>query len=173
MINLVNVKNPMPEQKPDVRNKNFLEVAEGYTEDMAVREAMRCLQCRKHPCMTGCPVSVRIPEFINKIAQGEFEEAYQIIKTTNSLPAVCGRVCPQENQCEGSCVRGVKGEPVGIGRLERFAADWHAANYGDEEIEPAESNGHKVAVIGAGPAGMTAALYGARAGKKVLLMEKD
>ncbi len=157
MINLVNVKNPMPEQKPDVRNKNFLEVAEGYTEDMAVREAMRCLQCRKHPCMTGCPVSVRIPEFINKIAQGEFEEAYQIIKTTNSLPAVCGRVCPQENQCEGSCVRGVKGEPVGIGRLERFAADWHAANYGDEEIEPAESNGHKVAVIGAGPAGLACA----------------
>ena len=107
--------------------------------------------------MTGCPVSVRIPEFINKIAQGEFEEAYQIIKTTNSLPAVCGRVCPQENQCEGSCVRGVKGEPVGIGRLERFAADWHAANYGDEEIEPAESNGHKVAVIGAGPAGLACA----------------
>ena len=157
MINLVNVKNPMPEQKPDVRNKNFLEVSEGYTEDMAIREAMRCLQCRKHPCMSGCPVSVRIPEFIKQVAQGEFEEAYKIIKTTNSLPAVCGRVCPQENQCEGSCVRGVKGEPVGIGRLERFVADWHAANYGDEEIQPAESNGHKVAVIGAGPAGLACA----------------
>ena len=157
MINLVNEKNPMPEQAPDVRNKNFLEVAEGYTEDMAVREALRCLQCRKHPCMSGCPVSVRIPEFINKIAEGEFEEAYQIIKSTNSLPAICGRVCPQENQCEGSCVRGVKGEPVGIGRLERFAADWHAANFGDEEIEPAQSNGHKVAIIGAGPAGLACA----------------
>jgi glutamate synthase (NADPH/NADH) small chain len=157
MINLVNEKNPMPEQKPDVRNKNFLEVAEGYTEDMAVREALRCLQCRKHPCTSGCPVSVRIPEFVSKIAEGEFEEAYQIIKTTNSLPAVCGRVCPQENQCEGKCVRGVKGEPVGIGRLERFAADWHAANFGDEEIEPARSNGHKVAVIGAGPAGLSCA----------------
>ncbi|MBQ3390452.1 MAG: NADPH-dependent glutamate synthase [Firmicutes bacterium] len=157
MINLVNEKNPMPEQKPDVRNKNFLEVAEGYTEDMAVREALRCLQCRKHPCTSGCPVSVRIPEFVSKIAEGEFEEAYQIIKTTNSLPAVCGRVCPQENQCEGKCVRGVKGEPVGIGRLERFAADWHAANFGDEEIEPAQSNGHKVAVIGAGPAGLSCA----------------
>ena len=147
----------MPEQAPDVRNKNFLEVSSGYTEEMAVSEAMRCLKCRKKPCMSGCPVMVKIPDFIAKIAEGEFEEAYQIISETSSLPAICGRVCPQENQCEGKCVHGVKGEPVAIGRLERFAADWHAANYGDEEIKPAESNGHKVAVIGAGPAGLACA----------------
>ena len=157
MINLVKEKNPMPEQAPDIRNKNFLEVAEGYTEEMAVNEAMRCLKCRKKPCMSGCPVMVKIPDFIAKVAEGEFEEAYQIISETSSLPAICGRVCPQETQCEGKCVRGVKGEPVGIGRLERFVADWHAANYGDEEIKPAESNGHKVAVIGAGPAGLACA----------------
>ena len=147
----------MPEQAPDIRNKNFLEVAEGYTEEMAANEAMRCLKCRKKPCMSGCPVMVKIPDFIAKVAEGEFEEAYQIISETSSLPAICGRVCPQETQCEGKCVRGVKGEPVGIGRLERFVADWHAANYGDEEIKPAESNGHKVAVIGAGPAGLACA----------------
>lgn len=147
----------MPEQAPDVRNKNFLEVSSGYTEEMAINEAMRCLKCRKKPCMSGCPVMVKIPDFIAKIAEGEFEEAYQIISETSSLPAICGRVCPQENQCEGKCVHGVKGEPVAIGRLERFAADWHAANYGDEEIKPAESNGHKVAVIGAGPAGLACA----------------
>ena len=157
MINLVKEKNPMPEQAPDIRNKNFLEVAEGYTEEMAVNEAMRCLKCRKKPCMSGCPVMVKIPDFIAKVAEGEFEEAYQIISETSSLPAICGRVCPQETQCEGKCVRGVKGEPVGIGRLERFVADWHAANYGDEEIKPDESNGHKVAVIGAGPAGLACA----------------
>lgn len=157
MINLVKEKNPMPEQAPDIRNKNFLEVAEGYTEEMAVNEAMRCLKCRKKPCMSGCPVMVKIPDFIAKVAEGEFEKAYQIISETSSLPAICGRVCPQETQCEGKCVRGVKGEPVGIGRLERFVADWHAANYGDEEIKPAESNGHKVAVIGAGPAGLACA----------------
>ena len=151
MINLVKEKNPMPEQAPDIRNKNFLEVAEGYTEEMAVNEAMRCLKCRKKPCMSGCPVMVKIPDFIAKVAEGEFEEAYQIISETSSLPAICGRVCPQETQCEGKCVRGVKG------RLERFVADWHAANYGDEEIKPAESNGHKVAVIGAGPAGLACA----------------
>ncbi|MFR7990919.1 MAG: NADPH-dependent glutamate synthase [Anaerovoracaceae bacterium] len=157
MINLVREKNPMPEQDPNVRNKNFLEVAEGYTEEMAVNEAMRCLKCRKKPCMSGCPVMVKIPDFIAKIAEGEFEEAYQIISETSSLPAICGRVCPQETQCEGKCVHGIKGEPVAIGRLERFAADWHAANYGDEEIKPAESNGHRVAVIGAGPAGLACA----------------
>lgn len=157
MINLVREKNPMPEQAPDVRNKNFLEVSAGYTEEMAINEAMRCLKCRKKPCMSGCPVMVKIPDFIAKIAEGEFEEAYQIISETSSLPAICGRVCPQENQCEGKCVHGIKGEPVAIGRLERFAADWHAANYGDEEIKPAESNGHKVAVIGAGPAGLACA----------------
>ncbi|MCI9474985.1 MAG: NADPH-dependent glutamate synthase [Emergencia sp.] len=157
MINLTRVKCPMPEQEPDVRNKNFLEVSSGYTEEMAISEAMRCLKCRKKPCMSGCPVMVKIPDFIAKIAEGEFEEAYQIISETSSLPAICGRVCPQENQCEGKCVHGTKGEPVAIGRLERFAADWHAANYGDEEIKPAESNGHKVAVIGAGPAGLACA----------------
>ena len=147
----------MPEQAPDVRNKNFLEVAVGYTEEMAVNEAMRCLKCRKKPCMSGCPVMVKIPDFIAKVAEGEFEEAYQIISQTSSLPAICGRVCPQETQCEGKCVHGKKGEPVAIGRLERFVADWHAANYGDEEIEPAKSNGHKVAIIGAGPAGLACA----------------
>lgn len=147
----------MPEQKPEVRRRNFMEVAEGYTEEMAVNEAMRCLKCREKPCMSGCPVMVKIPDFIAKIAEGEFEEAYGIISQTSSLPAICGRVCPQENQCEGKCVRGVKGEPVAIGRLERFAADWHAANYGDEEIKPAEGNGHKVAIIGAGPAGLACA----------------
>ena len=157
MINLVREKNPMPEQAPDVRNKNFLEVARGYTEDMAVREAMRCLKCRKRPCMSGCPVMVKIPDFIAKVAEGEFEEAYKIISETSSLPAICGRVCPQETQCEGKCVHGKKGEPVAIGRLERFVADWHAANVGDEEIKPAQSNGHKVAVIGAGPAGLACA----------------
>ena len=157
MINLVREKNPMPEQAPDVRNKNFLEVACGYTEDMAVNEAMRCLKCRKKPCMSGCPVMVKIPDFIAKVAEGEFEEAYRIISETSSLPAICGRVCPQENQCEGKCVHGKKGEPVAIGRLERFVADWHAANYGDEEIKPAETNGHKVAIIGAGPAGLACA----------------
>ena len=157
MINLVREKNPMPEQAPDVRNKNFLEVAQGYTEDMAVREAMRCLKCRKRPCMSGCPVMVKIPDFIAKVAEGEFEEAYKIISETSSLPAICGRVCPQETQCEGKCVHGKKGEPVAIGRLERFVADWHASNFGDEEIKPAQSNGHKVAVIGAGPAGLACA----------------
>lgn len=157
MINLVREKNPMPEQAPDIRNKNFLEVAEGYTEEMAVNEAMRCLKCRKKPCMSGCPVMVKIPDFIAKVAEGEFEEAYQIISETSSLPAICGRVCPQETQCEGKCVHGKKGEPVAIGRLERFVADWHAVNYGDEEIKPVESNGHKVAIIGAGPAGLACA----------------
>lgn len=157
MINLVRERNPMPEQAPDIRNKNFLEVACGYTEEMAINEAMRCLKCRKKPCMSGCPVMVKIPDFIAKVAEGEFEEAYQIISETSSLPAICGRVCPQENQCEGKCVHGKKGEPVAIGRLERFVADWHAANYGDEEIKPAESNGHKVAIIGAGPAGLACA----------------
>ncbi len=147
----------MPEQDANVRNQNFEEVSSGYTEDMAIREAMRCVNCRKGTCMTGCPVNVRIPDFIAKVAIGEFEEAYQIISETSSLPAICGRVCPQENQCEGHCAQGKKGEPVGIGRLERFVADWHAAHCGDEKIEPVPSNGHKVAVIGAGPAGLACA----------------
>ena len=157
MINFAKQKNPMPEQEANVRNHNFQEVALGYSPEAAVREAMRCLKCRKHPCMDGCPVMVRIPEFIEKVAQGEFEEAYQIIRKTSSLPAICGRVCPQETQCEGRCVQATKGEPVAIGRLERFVADWHGANYGDEEILPAKSNGHKVAVVGAGPAGLACA----------------
>lgn len=157
MINFKREKNPMPEQKPHVRNQNFFEVSTGYTEQMAVNEAMRCLKCRKKPCMAGCPVMVKIPEFIAKVAEGEFEEAYQIVRETSSLPAICGRVCPQETQCEGVCVHGRKGEPVAIGRLERFVADWHAANYGDEEIKRLDSNGHKVAVIGAGPAGLACA----------------
>ena len=157
MINLQREKNPMPEQDPNVRNKNFLEVTLGYTEQQAVNEAMRCVKCRKKPCMAGCPVMVKIPDFVAKVAEGEFEEAYQIISETSSLPAICGRVCPQETQCEGVCARGVKGMPVAIGRLERFVADWHAANYGDEEIKPAEGNGHKVAIVGAGPAGLACA----------------
>ena len=157
MINLVREKNPMPEQAPNVRNKNFLEVCTGYTEEMAINEAMRCLNCREKPCMTGCPVMVKIPNFIAKIAEGDFEAAYQIISETSSLPAICGRVCPQENQCEGRCVRGVKDEPVAIGRLERFVADWHSANAGDAVAEPVESNGHKVAIVGAGPAGLACA----------------
>ncbi len=147
----------MPEQAPEVRNHNFLEVCQGYTEEMAVREAMRCLKCRKKPCMGGCPVMVKIPDFIAKVAEGDFEAAYEIISETSSLPAICGRVCPQETQCEGVCVHGKKGEPVAIGRLERFVADWHAANYGDVEIPAVESNGHKVAIIGAGPAGLACA----------------
>lgn len=157
MINLVKNQNPMPEQAPDIRNKNFLEVAEGYTEQMAINEAMRCLGCRKRPCVSGCPVNIKIPDFIAQVAIGEFEEAYQITSEDSSLPAICGRVCPQENQCQGRCVRCEKGESVAIGRLERFVADWHAANYGDEEIKPVDTNGHKVAVIGAGPAGLACA----------------
>lgn len=157
MINLDRKKNPMPEQDPNVRNKNFIEVSSGYTEEMAINEAMRCVNCREKPCMTGCPVMVRIPEFIAQVAIGEFEEAYKIISDTSSLPAICGRVCPQENQCEGKCVRGVKGEAVAIGRLERFVADWHAEHCAVEEVPVVESNGHKVAIIGAGPAGLACA----------------
>ena len=157
MINLIRKKNPMPEQDPMVRNKNFKEVSTGYTPDMAVNEAMRCLQCRKKPCTKGCPVNVKIPEFIAKVAKGQFEEAYQIITSTNSLPAICGRVCPQENQCEGECVYGTKGEPLAIGRLERFVADWHRMNFGDEEIKKVNSNGHQVAIVGSGPASLACA----------------
>ena len=157
MINIAKEKNLMPEQEPEIRNHNFQEVYEGYTEDMAIREAMRCLRCRKKPCMNqGCPVHNHIPDFIAKVAEGEFEEAYKILSETTCLPAVCGRVCPQAEQCEGSCVRGIKGEPVAIGNLERFVADWHRKNV-KETIQPVESNGRKVAVIGAGPAGIACA----------------
>ena len=141
----------MPEQDPNVRNKNFEEVTLGYTKEMAMEEAKRCLNCKKTPCMSGCPVNVPIPEFIGKVAEGDFEAAYQVITRENALPAICGRVCPQEKQCEGNCVRGVKGEPVGIGRLERFVADYHMANKKKVENN-IEKNGKKVAVVGSGPA---------------------
>lgn len=150
-------KTPMPSQDPNVRNKNFKEVALGYTEEDAVNEAQRCLNCKNHPCVDGCPVNVRIPEFVAKVAEKDFEAAYEILTSTNSLPAICGRVCPQENQCEGKCVRGIKGEPVGIGRLERFVADYHKDTVGNEGIKAVPSNGIKVAIIGSGPAGLTCA----------------
>ena len=156
MINLEKTKNPMPQQDPMVRNRNFEEVATGYTEEMAINEAMRCLKCRKKPCTKGCPVKIHIPEFIDAVSKGEFEEAYNIISQTSSLPAICGRVCPQENQCEGRCVQGAFGEPVAIGRLERFVADWHDAN-GTDNFKAPEPNGHKVAVVGSGPAGLACA----------------
>ena len=157
MANMRMDKNPMPEQDPQVRKRNFDEVALGYTEEMAIDEAKRCLNCHNMPCRSGCPVSVRIPEFIAKVAEGDFDAAYDIITSTNSLPAVCGRVCPQEKQCESKCVRGIKGEPVGIGRLERFVADYHMAKADKPEIVPPESNGHKVAIIGSGPSSLTCA----------------
>lgn len=180
MINLKNIKNPMPEQDPIVRTGNFDEVAEGFTPQMAINEAMRCLKCRKKPCTQGCPINMRIPEFVAKVAEGEFEEAYEIITDVSAFPRVCGRVCPQENQCEGSCVKGAGGEPVSIGALERFVADWHEANAAaaaskaqdaaDEENDEFTADekaaamkedlpgyGHKVAVVGAGPAGLACA----------------
>ena len=172
MANMSMTKNPIPEQEPLVRNKNFDEVALVYTEEIAIDEAKRCLNCRQHPCVNGCPVNVRIPEFIAKVAEGEFEEAYKIITSTNSLPAVCGRVCPQEHQCEGKCVRGIKGESVGIGRLERFVADWHAAHADpNAKVEKPVSNGHRVAVVGSGPAGLTCAGDLARMGYEVTVYE--
>ena len=160
MANMRLTKNEMPEQDPIVRSGNFDEVALGYTAEMAIDEAKRCLNCKNPACRTGCPVAVRIPEFIAKVAEGEFEAAYEIITSTNSLPAVCGRVCPQEKQCESKCVRGMKGESVAIGRLERFVADWHMAEQAKlEKVEVAvpASNGHRVAVVGSGPAGLTCA----------------
>jgi len=159
MINLKKVKNPMPEQDPVVRAANFKEVAEGYTPEMAINEAMRCLNCRKKPCTKGCPVMVNIPAFVAKVAEGDFEAAYQIISETSALPRICGRVCPQENQCEGLCVQGKNGEPVSIGRLERFVSDWHAEHAAEfeEEALVKEGAGKKVAVVGAGPAGLTCA----------------
>ena len=170
MANMTMPRHEMPAQEPDVRNKNFSEVALGYTKEMAMEEATRCLGCPKMPCKNGCPVQINIPAFIQKVAEGEFEEAYQIINKTSSLPAVCGRVCPQENQCEKYCVRGVKGEPVAIGRLERFVADWHNANATQPPKKP-ESNGHKVAIIGSGPAGLTCAGDLAKMGYEVTVFE--
>jgi len=170
MPNMSLTKNPMPSQAPDVRNKNFLEVATGYTEDMAVDEAQRCLNCKNRPCMTGCPVAVKIPEFLALVAERKFEEAYQKITETNALPAVCGRVCPQERQCESKCVRGIKGEPVGIGRVERFVADYHLKNGKDKPVN-VEKNGKKVAVVGSGPSGLTAAGDLVKLGYEVTIFE--
>ncbi len=150
-------KTPMPEQEPQIRAANFDEVAYGYTVEMAQNEAARCLQCKNHPCMDGCPVHVQIPDFIAQIVSGNFDGAYHTIRETNALPAICGRVCPQERQCESKCVRGMKGEAVGIGRLERFAADWHMNHPCEEEAAKRTENGHRVAIVGAGPAGLTCA----------------
>ena len=170
MPNMSLKKNPMPSQKPEIRNGNFDEVALGYTKEQALDEAQRCLNCKNHPCVGGCPVKIRIPEFIEKVAKGEFEEAYKIISASSSLPAVCGRVCPQETQCEGKCVRGIKGEPVAIGRLERFVADFHNENCKERAQKPV-SNGHKVAVIGSGPSGLTCAGDLAKKGYEVTVFE--
>ena len=163
-------KCPMPAQDPQVRRHNFDEVALGYTAEMAVNEAKRCIHCKNRPCVEGCPVGIKIPEFIAQVAEGDFEAAYQIISEDSALPAVCGRVCPQESQCEGRCTRGIKNEPVGIGRLERFVADWHRENvHAGPTVPP--FNGHKVAIIGAGPAGLTAAGDLAKMGYKVTVYE--
>ena len=163
-------KNLMPSQDPMVRNKNFDEVALGYNQEMAIDEAKRCLQCKNPKCMGGCPVHIHIPEFIALVAEGKFEEAYQVISKDSALPAVCGRVCPQESQCEGLCVRGVKGESVAIGRLERFVADWHNENTTEFPTQPV-SNGHKVAIIGSGPSGLTCAGDLAKLGYDVTIFE--
>lgn len=174
MINMSSVKNAMPEQNPSVRNKNFDEVSLGYTKKAAINEAQRCLHCKNSPCISGCPVNVDIPEFLTCVASSDFEEAYAIITSTNSLPAICGRVCPQEVQCEGKCVRSIKGEPVGIGRLERFIADWHIKNCGVGEaycIPLPEPNGHRVAVVGSGPSGLACAGDLARKGYEVTVFE--
>ena len=155
-INTSLTRNVMPTQDAAVRAHNFDEVALGYSREAAMDEAMRCLNCKHMPCVSGCPVNIHIPAFIGKIKEGDFEGAYQIITQSSSLPAVCGRVCPQETQCESKCVRGIKGESVGIGRLERFVADWHNTFCTDEPVRPV-SNGHKVAVVGSGPSGLTCA----------------
>ena len=170
MPNMSLKKNEMPVQEPNVRNKNFSEVALGYTEEQAIDEANRCLNCKNKPCVGGCPVSIDIPSFIAKIRERDFEGAYKIISKSSSLPAVCGRVCPQETQCESKCVRGIKGEPVAIGRLERFVADWHNAHAAGQLEKPA-SNGHKCAVIGAGPSGLTCAGDLAKMGYDVTVFE--
>ena len=170
MPNMSLVKNKMPSQAPEIRNKNFKEVALGYTEEQAIDEAKRCLNCKNKPCVSGCPVQVNIPEFIQKVAQGDFEGAYGVISRSSSLPAVCGRVCPQERQCEAKCVRGIKGEPVAIGRLERFVADYHIKNSKKEVVIP-KDNGHKVAVVGGGPAGLTCAGDLAKLGYNVTVFE--
>ena len=169
-FNMRPTKNPMPSQDPNVRNKNFEEGALGYTEEMAIDEAKRCLNCKNRPCVNGCPVNIAIPDFITKVAEGDFAAAYDVIHKSSSLPAVCGRVCPQETQCEGKCTRGIKGEPVAIGRLERFVADWHNAHSTAAPVLPPK-NGHKVAVIGSGPSGLTCAGDLAKLGYEVTVYE--
>ncbi|MBQ9098748.1 MAG: NADPH-dependent glutamate synthase [Clostridia bacterium] len=171
MANMNPKRNEMPVQAPEVRNRNFEEVALGYTAEQAMDEATRCLGCKQMPCVAGCPVKIHIPAFIAKVAEGDFEGAYQIIAEASSLPAVCGRVCPQENQCEGKCVRGIKGESVAIGRLERFVADWHNANAHAADRKRPAPNGHKVAVIGSGPSGLTCAGDLAKKGYDVTIFE--
>lgn len=170
MPNMSLKKNEMPSQAADIRNKNFLEVALGYTKEQAIDEAARCLNCKHKPCMNGCPVQISIPDFIMETAQGNFEAAYEVIAKSSSLPAVCGRVCPQESQCEQKCVRGIKGEPVAIGRLERFVADYHNSASTDKAVKPT-SNGHKVAVIGSGPSGLACAGDLAKKGYAVTVFE--
>ena len=170
MANMSLTKIPMPEQDPQVRARNFKEVTLGYTAEMAMEEAGRCLKCKNPKCVEGCPVNVRIPEFIAKVEEGDFKAAYEIISSTNALPALSGRVCPQETQCEARCVRGIKGEPVAIGRLERFVADWYRENINEMPAKVA-SNGIKVAVVGSGPAGMTAASDLAKMGYQVTMFE--
>ena len=170
MANMTLVKTPMPEQDPQVRARNFKEVALGYTAEMAIEEANRCLGCKNPKCVEGCPVNVRIPEFIKKVQEGDFKAAYEIVTSTNALPALSGRVCPQESQCECKCVRGIKGEPVAIGRLERFVADWYRENV-NAMPEKTPSNGQRVAVVGSGPAGMTAASDLAKKGYEVTMFE--
>ena len=170
-FNMSNTKNEMPHQDPNIRRNNFDEVALGYSEEAAILEAKRCIQCKNPKCIEGCPVQINIPLFIKKVSEGEFEEAYKIITRTSSLPAICGRVCPQESQCEKLCARGIKGEAVAIGRLERFVADWHNKHIKEEVIKP-ELNGYKVAIVGSGPAGLTCAAFLARSGVDVTIYEK-
>ena len=170
MANMEPKKTAMPTQDADVRKNNFDEVALGYTEEMAVFESTRCLNCKNPRCVAGCPVNIHIPDFIAKITEKDYEGAYQIISLTSSLPAVCGRVCPQESQCEKNCVRGIKDEPVGIGRLERFVADYHR-EHNNTQAEKPVSNGHKVAIVGAGPSGLTCAGDLAKKGYEVTIFE--
>ncbi len=170
MANMSQKKNPMPTLDPMERGRVFAEVALGYTEEQAIDEAARCLGCKTMPCVSGCPVNIRIPEFIAKVRELDFEGAYRIISETSSLPAVCGRVCPQETQCEAKCVRGIKGDPVGIGRLERFVADWHNS-HSHERVPTAAANGHRVAIVGSGPSGLTCAGDLAKLGYSVTVFE--
>ena len=170
MANMSLKTNPMPTQAPEVRAHNFDEVALGYDDATAIDEALRCLNCKNMPCVSGCPVNIHIPEFITKVKEGDFEGAYQVINRSSSLPAVCGRVCPQEKQCESKCVRGIKGEPVGIGRLERFVADWHNA-HSSEAPSTEAPNGHRVAIVGSGPSGLTCAGDLAKKGYSVTVFE--